>query len=66
MQYLAILICAIICLFSWRKEKNFYNPITVMAGLWMVITIPIFCCAIFIFLTRNKIAAIEKAFLERN
>ena len=39
MQYLAILICAIICLFSWRKEKNFYNPITVMSGLWTIITI---------------------------
>lgn len=39
MQYLAILICAMCCLISWQKEKNIYNPLAVMSGLWMVITV---------------------------
>lgn len=39
MQYLAILICAMCCLISWQKEKNIYNPLTAMSGLWMVVTI---------------------------
>lgn len=39
MQYLAILICAMCWLISWQKEKNIYNPLTVMSGLWLVITV---------------------------
>lgn len=39
MQYIAILICTVCFLISWQKEKNIFNPLTVLSGLWMLITV---------------------------